>query len=124
MVEINPEMPLYSIGVVEDILGIPQRILRTYEEKGAIRPSRSDTNRRLYSQKDLGKIQYIHFLTHIEKINLPGVREVFNLLEIMGDAEKEKVLAGADIEIKALSDEKKKILHEGAEEIETEILTK
>src|SRR5688572_19678543 len=31
MVEIDPEMPLYSIGVVEDILGIPQRILRTYE---------------------------------------------------------------------------------------------
>ncbi|MCA9395697.1 MAG: MerR family transcriptional regulator [Candidatus Omnitrophica bacterium] len=117
MVEIDPDMPLYSIGVVEDILGIPQRILRAYEEKGAIRPSRSDSNRRLYSQKDLSKIQYIHFLTHIKKVNLSGVKEIFDLLEKIPAEAREKLLAASEREIQTLSDEKKKILQEGATDL-------
>ncbi|CAE6491169.1 MerR family transcriptional regulator/heat shock protein HspR [Nitrosomonas nitrosa] len=124
MVKIDPDMPLYSIGVVEDILGIPQRILRTYEEKGVIRPSRSDTNRRLYSQTDLSKIQYVHYLTHIKKVNLSGVKEIFDLLGKIPAEAREIILAESEQEIQALSEEKKKILHEGAEDIEKEILTK
>ena len=117
MVEINTEMPLYSIGVVEDILSIPQRILRFYEEKGVIKPSRSDSNRRLYSQKDLEKIEYVHYLTHIKKVNLAGVKEIFDLLDKLKDVERQKLISDVEKKIKALKGEKKKIYQGGREEI-------
>ncbi len=122
MIEIDPAAPLYSIGVVEDIVGIPQRILRLYEEKKVIKPSRSDSNRRLYSMRDIEKIKYIHFLTHIKKVNLAGVREIFNLLDKLKDSERAALIAGLEQEIKSLSDEKKKILTEGAESVRQTLL--
>lgn len=124
MVEIDPEMPLYAIGVVEDILGIPQRILRTYEERGVIRPSRSDTNRRLYSQKDLSTIQYIHYLTHIKKVNLAGVKEIFDLVNRLPKDIRNQLLSESETEIQKLSVEKKKILQEGDAEVNEQILKK
>ncbi len=117
MVKINPNAPLYSIGVVEEILKIPQRILRFYEEKGVITPSRSDSNRRLYSQKDLEKIEYIHYLTHIKRVNLAGVKEIFDLLDKLKDPEREKLIRAVEEEIKLLPKEKKKIYQEGKDEI-------
>lgn len=117
MVDINPQMPLYSIGVVEEILQIPQRILRLYEEKGVIKPTRSETNRRLYSQKDLEKIEYIHYLTHIKKVNLAGVKEIFDLLDKLREDEREKLIHSVEEEIKSMSEEKKKLFKEGKDEI-------
>lgn len=122
MVHIDPAMPLYNIGVVEDILKIPQRILRLYEEKGVITPSRSDSNRRLYSKRDIEKIEYIHFLTHIKKVNLAGVREIFHLLDKLKESEREALIADLEKEIKALSEEKKRILKEGEAEVHKAIL--
>lgn len=122
MVNIDPNMPLYSIGVVEDILKIPQRMLRFYEEKGVIKPSRSDSNRRLYSKRDIEKIEYIHFLTHIKKVNLAGVKEIFELLDKLKDAEREELVADVEEKIKALSEEKKKILKEAEGAVQKTIL--
>lgn len=123
MVSINSSMPLYSIGVVEDITGISQRILRLYEEKGVIQPSRTDSNRRLYSLKDIEKIEYIHYLTHMKKVNLAGVREIFNLLDKLKKSERDKLITGVEKEIQSFSEEKKQIFMKGKKEIEQEILS-
>lgn len=122
MVDIDPEMPLYGIGVVEEILGIPQRILRLYEEKGVIKPSRSDSNRRLYSRRDLEKIEYIHYLTHIKRVNLAGVREIFELLDKLKDSERKSLMAGVDKAVRELSGEKKMILKGASGEVQKTIL--
>lgn len=122
MVDIDPNMPLYSIGVVEDILKIPQRMLRFYEEKGVIKPSRSDSNRRLYSKRDIEKIEYIHFLTHIKKVNLSGVREIFSLLDKLKEKERETLVAEMEKEIKTLSEDKKRILKEAGGAVQKIIL--
>ena len=123
MVSINSSMPLYSIGVVEDITGISQRILRLYEENGVIQPSRTDSNRRLYSLNDIEKIEYIHYLTHMKKVNLAGVKEIFNLLDKLKKSERDKLITGVEKEIQSFSEEKKQIFMKGKKEIEQEILT-
>ena len=54
----NP--PLYSIGAVTRMLGIPAATLRAWEERySVITPTRSDGSQRLYSRTDLERLRYI-----------------------------------------------------------------
>ncbi|MBD3239906.1 MAG: MerR family DNA-binding transcriptional regulator, partial [Chitinivibrionales bacterium] len=46
---IDPSKPYFTIGAVAEILGIKPRMLRVYEERGILTPSRTEGNRRLYS---------------------------------------------------------------------------
>lgn len=52
-----------------------------YEKEGLIRPHRTPTNRRLFSEDDLALIQFIQYLTEIEHVNLNGIRVILQLLE-------------------------------------------
>ncbi|MEJ2054695.1 MAG: MerR family transcriptional regulator, partial [Calditrichaceae bacterium] len=108
---------LFPIGVVADILGVSNRILRNYEKQNIIRPSRSSTNRRLYSRNDIQKIEYIHYLNTIRKVNLAGIKEIFSLLDKLKDEKRDELLSEVEREIKNLSGEKKKILSGDAEAV-------
>lgn len=112
MANISPEKPLFPIGVVADMLDIPQRVLRAYEDKDVIKPSRSQTGRRLYSQRDIQRIEYIHYLNRIKKVNLAGVKEIFNLLAKINDHESDKILSEFQEELSKIGSDEKKMLHE------------
>jgi MerR family transcriptional regulator/heat shock protein HspR len=122
MPEIDLDKPLYPIGVVAEILGIPQRILRAYEVNEVIKPSRTYSNRRLYSQNDIQKIEYIHYLTSQKKVNRAGVKVIFDLLDKLRDEEREKLMADFTHEIKSMGEEKKKILQEEARKMTHEMM--
>jgi DNA-binding transcriptional MerR regulator len=110
MPKIDPDKPLYPIGVVAEIIGVPQRILRAYEEKKVIKPSRTDTNRRLYSQNDIQKIEYIHYLTYMKKVNLAGVKVIFSLLDKLKDEEREQLMAEFAHDIRTGGEEEREVL--------------
>lgn len=122
MPKLDPNQPFYPIGVVADILGISPRILRVYEEKEVIKPQRTNSNRRLYSQNDIEKIEYIHYLTHIKRVNLSGVKVIFTLLDKLKEKERAKLMSDFRKEIEKMGEDKKRILREGEEEITKEIL--
>jgi DNA-binding transcriptional MerR regulator len=117
MPQIDPDKPLYPIGVVADMLGISKRILRIYEEKEIIKPSRSESNRRLYSLNDIEKIEYVIYLAHIKRVNLVGVKVIFRLLDKLKDKERQKLMSDFKEEIKQMNEEQKRLLQEGKEEI-------
>ncbi|MEW5978087.1 MAG: MerR family transcriptional regulator [Acidobacteriota bacterium] len=48
----NPEAPLFSIGVVADLLKVADQTLRVYEKSGLIKPSRRNRDR-YYSTNDV-----------------------------------------------------------------------
>lgn len=112
MANIAPEKPLFPIGVVAEMLNIPQRVLRAYEDKEVIQPSRSQTGRRLYSQRDIQRIEYIHYLNRIKKVNLAGVKEIFNLLAKINDQDSDKILAEFQTELSKIGLEQREILSE------------
>jgi MerR family transcriptional regulator/heat shock protein HspR len=112
LANIAPDKPLFPIGVVAEMLDIPQRVLRAYEEKEVIKPSRSQTGRRLYSHRDIQRIEYIHYLNRIRKVNLSGVKEIFNLLAKINDEESDKILAEFQDEVSKASSDEKMILSE------------
>ncbi len=71
------DQPLFTIGIVADMIGVTQTTLRIWEKKGLIKPQRRGKNR-YYSYHDLGKLKEIHHLLQVKKMNIAGVR---NLLE-------------------------------------------
>lgn len=73
----------YAIGVVARMYNIHQQTLRLYEREGLLKPARSDGNTRLYSEKDLERLELILNLSRDMGVNLAGVDIILNLRERM-----------------------------------------
>jgi MerR family transcriptional regulator/heat shock protein HspR len=66
------------------LVSVHPRTLRTYEGEGLVRPARTPTNIRLYSENDLRRVLWIRHLTQNLGVNLAGVRVLFELEERLG----------------------------------------
>ena len=73
----NESKPLFTLSVAAEIMGVHPRTLMIYEAEGLVIPSRTKTNRRRYSQKDIKKLQFIRYLTNKKGVNLAGVSLIF-----------------------------------------------
>src|SRR5436190_21899105 len=73
------ERPRYMISVAAEIVGMHPQTLRIYEQKGLVRPQRTAGNTRLYSERDLARLQLIQRLTTELGLNLAGVEVVLGL---------------------------------------------
>ena len=52
--------PLYSIGAVAEMLGVPAATLRTWQERyGVVQPERSPAGHRLYSRDQLAELRFL-----------------------------------------------------------------
>ena len=80
------DKPLYTISVAAEILETHPRTLMMYEHLGMIKPKRTATNRRRYSQRDLMKLQAIQTLTRKHGVNLAGVRYILALMKSLQKA--------------------------------------
>ena len=115
---IDPDKPLFPISTVAEILGCPQKVLRLYEKNELIRPARSDGQRRLYSQRDVERLDLIHYLTHVRRVNLAGVRVILELLEDHVESTRwTEIVKGVEAAVDSLPPEERKILAEGREEV-------
>jgi MerR family transcriptional regulator/heat shock protein HspR len=88
------DKPLYTISVAAEILETHPRTLMLYEDAGLIEPHRTATNRRRYSQRDIGKVQVIQNLTREKGVTLAGVRHILSLFEVM---KRHRVESPADL---------------------------
>lgn len=78
--EITRDRPIFTLSVAADLLGLHPRTLRIYEEKKLVVPSRTEGNRRRYSQRDIERFQFIRFLTG-GGVNLEGVRIILDMAD-------------------------------------------
>ena len=51
--------PVFQISVVARMVGVHQQTLRSYEREGFIQPHRTSGNTRLYSQRDVERLQQV-----------------------------------------------------------------
>jgi MerR family transcriptional regulator/heat shock protein HspR len=93
------DKPIYTLSVAAEILETHPRTLMMYEHLGMIKPKRTATNRRRYSQRDLLKLQVIQTLTREHGVNLAGVRYILQMLKILQThgLEPPAQLAGVDV---------------------------
>lgn len=69
------DMPVYTIGIVAELIGITDQTLRLYEKHGLIKPSRRNKNR-FYSENDIKWLSCIRDLIHIKKISIAGIKKL------------------------------------------------
>ena len=81
--------PILTISIAARLLNIHPRTIMLYEKTKLFTPYRTNTQRRMFSEKDLEDLQFIKFLTQEKGINLQGVKVV---LEAISVAEKGGVI--------------------------------
>ena len=81
--------PLFVISVAARMVGVHAQTLRYYERAGLIAPSRSEGNRRYYSERDLERIRRIKTLMDDMGMNLAGAEVVLRLMERISELERD-----------------------------------
>ncbi len=79
--------PLYVISVAARMIGVHAQTLRYYERAGLIAPSRSEGNRRYYSEHDLERLRRIKTLMDDMGMNLAGAEVVLRLTDRISELE-------------------------------------
>jgi len=109
MSERDPYQPLYMISIAARLCDMHPQTLRMYERLGLVKPRRTDSKNRLYSDHDIERIRQIQRLTHDLGVNLAGVEVILDLLEKMEQMRQE------------LQAEKQRVRQELYREIEAEL---
>ena len=81
--------PVYLISVVAKALNIHPQTLRQYEREGLVTPSRTNGKMRLYSQRDIDRINMILRLTRDLGVNLAGVDIILQFKDKIDEMEQE-----------------------------------
>lgn len=88
--EVNRQQePCYFISVAAKMVRVHPQTLRYYERQGLVAPSRSQGRIRLYSERDIERLQLIKRLVDELGVNLAGVEVIMNLTERMAEMERE-----------------------------------
>jgi MerR family transcriptional regulator, heat shock protein HspR len=77
-VSVDGERGVFMISVAAELAEMHPQTLRMYEARGLIEPQRSAKNTRLYSQRDVERLQHIQRLTSAG-LNLSGVELVLDM---------------------------------------------
>jgi MerR family transcriptional regulator/heat shock protein HspR len=81
--------PVFIISVAARMLGLRTQTLRYYESLGLIEPARTRGNQRVFSRRDIERIQRIRSLMDDMGINLAGVEVILRLMERLHETEAE-----------------------------------
>jgi len=92
-VSIDSDRGVFMISVAAELAQMHPQTLRMYEARGLIRPKRSPKNTRLYSQRDVERLQRIQQLT-AEGLNLAGVERVLALERRLSELERKADATG------------------------------
>jgi MerR family transcriptional regulator/heat shock protein HspR len=71
---ISPDEPVYVISVVSKLVDLPVWTLRQLDKAGVVRPKRIGKKSRLYSLKDIKRLEYVHYLMEEKRVNIHGIK--------------------------------------------------
>lgn len=74
----DKNQPVYTISIAAEMVGCHPRMLRIYEERGLVKPSRRH-NIRLYSQEDIEQIKEMCELMDEWNLNLSGMQALLEM---------------------------------------------
>src|SRR5262249_35791399 len=73
----------YMISVVAEMYDIHPQTLRLYEREGLLKPSSSEGNTILYTEKDLQRLEFILNLARDLGVNIAGIAIILQMRERM-----------------------------------------
>jgi len=78
-VEIKPDAPLFVIGIVSVMTGVPVWTLRRLDDMGVVSPERINKKIRCYSHRQIKKIVYIQHLMEERHVNMSGIKVILEI---------------------------------------------
>lgn len=103
-IELDPDKPVFSIGVAADLVGLNRATLRAYEKAGLLSLRRNGTAKRLYSLSDLERLRYLFYLTKIRRIGIPGSRYMIEILDRVCESDRAALLSESEDAVKGLTE--------------------
>lgn len=85
--------PIFPIRTAAKLLNISVHTLRMYEREGLIIPYKKSSNQRLYSQKDIERIECIRKSINTDKLSIKGIIKILSLIpcwKIIGCPEEDR----------------------------------
>lgn len=73
-INISPDEPVYVISVVSRLVDMPVWTLRQLDKAGVVCPKRIGKKSRLYSLKDVKRLEYVHYLMEDKRVNIHGIK--------------------------------------------------
>ena len=89
---------IYFISVASTLSGIHQQTIRTYEEKGLIKPFRTGGGTRRYSQEDIDKLIQIQNLSQ-RGINLDGIKIIYEMRDKIEELQEKIISLLSDLSL-------------------------
>lgn len=88
--EIGPDIPLYTTGVVCRLLDIPIWVLKQLDQEGIVSPPRKQENKaRLYSKRELKSVQHAWYYMKDHQVNVNGLKVILKMeKELASKAQK------------------------------------
>lgn len=77
--QIGFDEPLYSSGVVNRLLDIPVWILKQLDREGIVSPPREEGHSRLYSKRELKKLEQVWHLMKDRNVKIDGVKVILEM---------------------------------------------
>jgi MerR family transcriptional regulator/heat shock protein HspR len=74
----DDDAPVFAISVAAQLAGLHPQTLRQYDRLGLVRPQRIGGRNRLYSLRDVGRLQEVSRLS-AEGVNLAGISQILAL---------------------------------------------
>lgn len=103
---------IYFISVASTLSGIHQQTIRTYEQKGLIKPFRTGGGTRRYSQEDVDRLIQIQNLSQ-RGINLDGIKIIYEMKEKIEELQRKVISLESEISNqKSESKTKEKEIHQ------------
>lgn len=78
-IHISPDEPVYVISVVSKLVDLPVWTLRQLDRAGVVRPKRIGKKSRLYSLKDIKRLEYVHYLMEDKHVNISGIKIILQM---------------------------------------------
>jgi MerR family transcriptional regulator/heat shock protein HspR len=78
-IRISPDEPVYVISVVSKLVDIPIWTLRQLDKAGVVCPKRIGKKSRLYSMRDVRRLEYVHYLMEEKRVNVRGVKVIIEM---------------------------------------------
>jgi len=78
-IQISLDEPLYVISVVSKLVDLPVWTLRQLDKVGVVRPKRIGKKSRLYSLREIKRLEYVHYLMEEKHINIHGIKMILEI---------------------------------------------
>jgi len=76
----DKDTPLYTIGVVAQLLEVSVHTLRLYENEGLVIPFKKDSNHRLYSANDIIRLKCIRDSITNKKFSIASIKTLYAMI--------------------------------------------